>query len=99
MKRNYRLESIKYLLRDISAKLLTVNDLINAHFQINVSYLINASSMLCVLGAPCLINAPYENYFRLLGISKKEQNHSIHSVSFLINKALHISSCSMLSLK
>ena len=53
MKKSYRLESIKHLLRDISAKLLTVNNLINApiNFQINVSYLIYAPSMLFVLGA------------------------------------------------
>ena len=30
---------------------------------------------------PCLIDAPYENYTKLLGISKKGENHSIHSVS------------------
>ena len=39
---------------------------------------------------PHLIDAPFENYSKVLGISKKEQNHSIHSVSCLINKALHI---------
>ena len=85
MKKSYRLESIKHLLRDISAKLLTVNNLINAqiNFQINVSYLIYVPSIYAVcirspslITAPCLIDAPYRNYStRLLGISKKDQNH------------------------
>ena len=54
---------------------------------------------------PSLINIPLsnnrlllsENYSKLVGISKKEQNHSIHSVSSLINKVWCISSCSMSS--
>ena len=53
-----------------------------------------------------LINVPLsnrrplsENYSKLVGIDKKEQNHSVHTVSSLINKALRISSCSMSSLK
>ena len=29
----------------------------------------------------CLIYVPYENYSKILGISKKEQKHLIHSVS------------------
>ena len=37
---------------------------------------------------PPLIDASYENYFKLIGIGKKEQNHSIHSVVSLIGKAL-----------
>ena len=55
---------------------------------------------------PSLINVPLfnrrplsENYSKLVGINKKEQNHSVHSVSYLINKALRISSCSMSSSK
>ena len=45
-----------------------------------------------LINAPCLIDSPGENYSKLLGISKNEQNHSLHSVSCLINKALRISS-------
>ena len=33
----------------------------------------------------CLLYVPYENYSKILGISKKEQKHLIHSVSCLIN--------------
>ena len=51
-----------------------------------------------LINAPCLIDTPGENYSKLLGISKNEQNHSLHSVSCLINKALRISSCLMSSL-
>ena len=46
-----------------------------------------------------LTDAPYENYSIILGISKKDQNHIVHSVSCLIDKALHVLSCTMLSLK
>ena len=56
-------------------------------------------SVKIVLDAPCLIDAPNENFSKILRISKKEQNHSIHSVSCLVNKVLHISSCSMSSSK
>ena len=41
---------------------------------------------------PSLINAkpqPGESYTKLVGNSKKERNHSIHSVSCFIYKALH----------
>ena len=55
---------------------------------------------------PSLINVPLsnrrplsDNYSKLVGINKKGQNHSVHSVSYLINKALRISSCSMSSSK
>ena len=41
----------------------TVNNLINAHFQINASY---------------LINAPLENCPQILGNGKIEQNQSIY---------------------
>ena len=36
---------------------------------------------------------PHENYSEVLGCSVKEQNHSIYSVSCLINKGLRIVSC------
>ena len=29
---------------------------------------------------------PYENYYKILGISRKKQSHSVHSVSCLINQ-------------
>ena len=51
------------------------------------------------INVPCLIDAPYEKCSKILGFSKKEENHSIHSVSYLINKALHVSSYSMSSSK
>ena len=35
------------------------------------------------------MDVSYENYFRLIGIGKKEQKHSIYSVASLIGKALH----------
>ena len=37
-----------------------------------------------LINTPCLIYAPHDNYTKLLGISKKGENHSIHSVSCLI---------------
>ena len=52
-----------------------------------------------VINASCLIDVTYENYPKILGVSKKDQNHSVHSVSCLINKASRTSSCSMPSLK
>ena len=75
----------------------TVNDLIDTHFYINASYLLN-TPLLCLnyIRRPSLINAPHEHYSKILGISKREQNHSIHSVSCLINEALCILSCSKL---
>ena len=39
---------------------------------------------------PCLIDAPYLNNSNILGIRIEEWNHSIHSDSCLINKALGI---------
>ena len=50
------------------------------------------------MNIPCIIDAPFENYTKIPGISKKEQNHLIHSVLCLINRALRISSCIMPSL-
>ena len=46
-----------------------------------------------LINAPRRIDAPYENYSKILGCSIKEQNHSIYSVSYLINKGLRIVSC------
>ena len=46
-----------------------------------------------------VIDAPFEDYSKLSGISKKQKYYSVHSVSCLINKALRISSCSMSSSK
>ena len=40
-----------------------------------------------------LIKGPCENYSKILGNGKEEQNHSIYSVSSLINKGLRIVSC------
>ena len=40
-----------------------------------------------------LIKGPCENYSKILGNSKEEQNHSIYSVSSLMNKGLRIVSC------
>ena len=75
----------------------TVNERIEAHSQINASCLINASFTLLscfrrpsLMNALCLIDAPYENYSKIPGISKKEQNQSTHSVSCLINQGLRI---------
>ena len=36
------------------------------------------------MNAPCLKDDPFENYSKMLEITKKEQNDSIHSVSCLI---------------
>ena len=76
-----------------------INDLINAHNQCLLSNKLPLYAAKIVLID--LTDAPYENYSIILGISKKDQNHIIidHSVSFLIDKALHILSCLMLSLK
>ena len=78
----------------------TVNDLINAHFQINASFLINAPSTVLKLYSTPLSNKhplsnrrPHKNDSKILGI------HSIHSVSGLINKALRILSCLISSSK
>ena len=69
----------------------------HADSQMKASYLKNAPSTLlnCIshpsmINALSLIDAPYENYSKILGISKKERNHLIHSFFCLINKALHI---------
>ena len=68
---------------------LTVNDLINANFQINTSYLTEVPSYLLqfctrpsLTNAPCLIDALQLLYSKILGISKKEQ--IIQSFSFLL---------------
>ena len=87
------------------SKYCRLNERINALFQINASNLINAPSTLLKcswtpLSNKCpLSQRAYENYSKILGISKKEQNHSTHSVTCLMNKALHMSSCSMSSLR
>ena len=88
----------------------TVNGLINAHFQIYASYLKHAaylivaphennSKILGIENNSKIENNIHENNSKILGISIKEQNHSTHSVSCLINRALRISSCSVSSSK
>ena len=71
-----------------------VNNLISTHIQINASNLLNTpSTPLNFLRCPSLIKAPClidRELLQKVGISKKEQNHSIHLVSCLINKALYI---------
>ena len=74
-----------------------INDLINAHNQRLLSNKLPLYAVKIVLID--LTDAPYENYSIILGIYKKDQNHIVHSVSCLIDKALHILSCTMLSLK
>ena len=79
-----------------------MNDLINAHFLINSpSTLLDRVRLLersvyndyrrsFLINAPCVIDTRYENYSKLPEISQTEQNHPIHSVSCLFNKALRI---------
>ena len=71
--------------RMLIVKLATVNDLIDTHFQVNASYIINAPPP-----ASTLINidldAPYENYYKILRLRKREKNHSIRSVSCFHDK-------------
>lgn len=57
-----------------------VNDLIDAPLS-NIRLLSNGR--------------PHENYFKILGISKKEQNHSIYRAFWLFNKGVRIASCLM----
>ena len=74
----------------------------DAHFQVNASYVIklppplpNAVKKENCIRCPSLIKASYDNHSKILGISKTGQNHSIHSVSCVINKALPILSRSI----
>lgn len=80
-----------------TGSLNTVNDPIEANSRIkNVACLINAPpyAFKCEVRHPSLANKrPYESYSKMLGISRKEQSHSIRSVSCLIDKtvcALHL---------
>ena len=60
---------------------------LNAHFQINASYLLNTTSMLL----KSYQMPPCENYSKILGITREERTHSIHSVSCLIiNEAVNV---------
>ena len=64
----------------------TVKQPIYANFQHLCSWdrLLNVVKIVLdpsLINAPCLIAAPYENYTKHLGTTKKEENHSIHSVS------------------
>ena len=101
----YTYNVLKWIYIFLYSKYCKINERINALFQINASYLINAPSTLLKFSWTPLSNKcplsqrAYENYSKILGISKKEQNHSTHSVTCLMNKALHMSSCSMSSLK
>ena len=63
-------------------KLATVNDLIDTHFQINASYITNAPFYADKID----LDAPYENYYKILRLRKRDQNHSIHSDSCFYNK-------------
>ena len=48
-----------------------------------------------LINAPCVIQVPHDSYSNVLGIRKKERNHSIYSVYCLNNNGLRISmSCS-----
>ena len=88
---------IPYWWRVTDPDLGTVNDLINAHFQINSSDLISVLFTLLEMSLITLPRRITPKY--VLGTSKREQNHSIHSVYCLINKALRISSCPVSSSK
>ena len=76
---------------------------IDSHSQINASYLINTPPTLLKFYQTPFSNTlpsnrlPPTELLRNTRSQKKEQNHSIHSVSCLINEALRILSCSMLS--
>ena len=52
----------------VSKVVITVNDVINAHFQIIASYLINSIRRPSLINAPCLMDAPFENYVKILSI-------------------------------
>ena len=58
-------------------KLAIVNDLKDTHFQINAPLYTNKNLSQ---------DAPYENYYQILRLRKRDQNHSIHSDSCFYNK-------------